>query len=292
MSLKEERIEKKRRLTKSTSFTFRFEENENIIDTSKTNRSSFAPKPKDETYTGPLTLRIIDRFDDGSRISTRTCVHWPWLPVRPRIFTTRAITPPVAVLSMLILSKWSKSRVRDRESDTHSYEGKDSIWRIKKQQLIRVKSRRHLRSTVHWTFITFRTIWTKDRKRIISQFFFKSKRKFFSQMFFPNRIDRQFHSLFSGSFDVRLLVTNERTREDSLVSRALSISIMSDEEKFDALLMNIASQHTNGIQEVRWTISFSLQWKFLFSYSIRCSDSSLEKPIFSPVRIWHKSRKN
>lgn len=55
----------------------------------------------DRTYTGPLTLRMIDRFDEVSIISTRTCVHCPWLPVRPRIFTTRAITPPVAVLSMI-----------------------------------------------------------------------------------------------------------------------------------------------------------------------------------------------
>ena len=61
------------------------------------------------TYTGPLTLRMIDRFEDVSMISTRTCVHWPWLPVRPRILTTRAMTPPVALLSMMINGWFSRT---------------------------------------------------------------------------------------------------------------------------------------------------------------------------------------
>ena len=39
--------------------------------------------------TGPLTLRMMDRLD-SSRNSTRTWVHCPWEPVRPRILVTRA----------------------------------------------------------------------------------------------------------------------------------------------------------------------------------------------------------
>jgi len=33
---------------------------------------------------------------------------------------------------------------------------------------------------------------------------------------------------------------------------------MSDEEKYDALLMNIASQHTGGIHEVIYKIKISI----------------------------------
>ncbi|KAH9410450.1 hypothetical protein TYRP_023647 [Tyrophagus putrescentiae] len=35
--------------------------------------------------TGPLMLRMMERLD-SSRNSTRTWVHWPWLPVRPSTF--------------------------------------------------------------------------------------------------------------------------------------------------------------------------------------------------------------
>lgn len=37
--------------------------------------------------TGPFTLRMMERCD-SSRNSTRTCVHWPWDPVRPNTFVT------------------------------------------------------------------------------------------------------------------------------------------------------------------------------------------------------------
>ena len=37
--------------------------------------------------TGPLTLRMMERLD-SSRNSTRTCVAWPWDPVRPSTFVT------------------------------------------------------------------------------------------------------------------------------------------------------------------------------------------------------------
>ena len=70
------------------------------------------------TYTGPLTLRMIDRFAEVSMISTRTCVHWPWLPVRPRIFTTRAMIPLVAFLSMM--TRWVLFQSNERN---------DVIWR-------------------------------------------------------------------------------------------------------------------------------------------------------------------
>jgi len=51
--------------------------------------------------TGPFTLRMIDRFDSSIN-STRTCVHWPCEPVRPRIFVTFASLIGAALASILI----------------------------------------------------------------------------------------------------------------------------------------------------------------------------------------------
>merc|ERR1711978_73158 len=41
------------------------------------------------SLTGPLTLRMIDRLV-SSKNSTRTCVHCPWDPVRPKTLVTFA----------------------------------------------------------------------------------------------------------------------------------------------------------------------------------------------------------
>ena len=49
--------------------------------------------------TGPLTFLMIWRFCSPKN-STRTWVHWPWDPVRPRILMTRA---KVTDLSMLVV---------------------------------------------------------------------------------------------------------------------------------------------------------------------------------------------
>lgn len=68
-----------RRLSETTCFTFRFEKNENIVDTPRKGKSGRSANAVGVgTYTGPLTFRMIDRLDeDVSMISTRTCVHWP-----------------------------------------------------------------------------------------------------------------------------------------------------------------------------------------------------------------------
>lgn len=61
---------------------------------SRSDSSSVRMSP---SRTGPLTLRMIWRFCSLMN-STFTWVHWPWEPVRPRTFTTRAKTTDLSMI--------------------------------------------------------------------------------------------------------------------------------------------------------------------------------------------------
>ena len=77
------------------------------------------------------------------------------------------------------------------------------------------------------------------------------------------------------------------------VASRLFFETMADDEKYDAMLMNIASQHTNGIHEVRgWFRRNLSKIKSLFSYWIPCSAFLLAKRICTQVRTSDRSPKS
>lgn len=85
--------------------------------------------------TGPLTLRIIERLV-SSKKSTRTWVHCPCDPVRPRIFVTRA--------SLIGLSMTISKQYKSEKSWNSWLDKKDTSTGLNSKRVERERSRRNI----------------------------------------------------------------------------------------------------------------------------------------------------